>query len=31
MTHLALREARGDGSPESTWGEHVTDAEYRLP
>ena len=31
MTHLALWEAPGDGSPESTWGEHVTDAEYRLP
>ncbi|GAA2513125.1 (R)-mandelonitrile lyase [Winogradskya humida] len=28
MTHLAIWEGTGDGSPESTWGELVTDAEY---
>ncbi|WP_091620763.1 (R)-mandelonitrile lyase [Amycolatopsis saalfeldensis] len=33
MTHLALWEAPAPGgeTPESTWGEHVTAAEYRLP
>jgi len=28
MTHLAMWEAPTDGSPETTWGEHVTDEEY---
>jgi quercetin dioxygenase-like cupin family protein len=31
MTHLAMWEARGDGEPETTWGDKVTDAEYRRP
>ena len=31
MTHLSLTEAvpEGDSRPETDWGEHVTDAEYR--
>jgi quercetin dioxygenase-like cupin family protein len=29
MTHLAIWEAPAGGGPESEWGEHVTDAEYR--
>ncbi len=29
MTHLAIWEGTGDpGTPETTWGEHVTDDEY---
>ncbi|MFD7219810.1 cupin domain-containing protein [Streptomyces sp. NPDC056641] len=28
MTHIALWEGLGDGSPETQWGEHVTDDEY---
>ena len=28
MTHLAIWEAPDDGSPESQWGDLVTDAEY---
>ena len=28
MTHLAIWEAPADGSPESEWGELVTDDEY---
>lgn len=32
MTHLALWEGPGDpDAPETEWGEHVTDAEYRVP
>lgn len=29
MTHLAMWEATADGAPETTWGDHVTDAEYQ--
>ena len=29
MTHLAIWEAPEDGSPETAWGELVSDAEYR--
>jgi len=29
MTHLAMWEAPSDGSPESEWGEQVTEEEYR--
>jgi quercetin dioxygenase-like cupin family protein len=29
MTHLAIWEAPADGSPETEWGDLVTDAEYR--
>jgi len=30
MTHLAIWEGTGDAdTPETTWGEHVTDQEYR--
>ncbi|MBP1133780.1 quercetin dioxygenase-like cupin family protein [Arthrobacter sp. PvP023] len=31
MSHLAMWEALGEGQegPEATWGEHVTDKEYR--
>lgn len=29
MVHLAIWEAPADGGEETTWGEHVTDAEYR--
>jgi len=31
MTHLALTEGVGPGDdrPETDWGAHVTDAEYR--
>ena len=28
MTHLAMQEVDDEGSP-VTWGEHVTDEEYR--
>ncbi|CAI3797313.1 hypothetical protein [Pseudarthrobacter sp. MM222] len=29
MTHLAMWEAAGEGQgPETTWGEHISDAEY---
>jgi len=28
MTHIAMWEATADGSPETTWGEHLTDEEY---
>jgi quercetin dioxygenase-like cupin family protein len=28
MVHLAIWEALSDGGEETTWGEHVTDAEY---
>jgi hypothetical protein len=28
MTHLAIQEADDQGSP-VTWGEHVSDEEYR--
>ena len=28
MTHLSITEAPGDDSPETVWGEHVTEAEY---
>lgn len=28
MVHLAIWEATGDGSEETTWAEHVTDQEY---
>jgi quercetin dioxygenase-like cupin family protein len=28
MVHLAILEAPGDGSEETTWGDHVTDKEY---
>ena len=28
MTHLAMWEAPEGGGPETTWGDHVTDAEY---
>lgn len=28
MVHLAVWEGPGDGSEETTWGEHVTDEEY---
>lgn len=32
MVHLAMWEGPGpDGGQESTWGEHVSDAEYRDP
>ena len=32
MTHLAMWEGPGDAdTPESTWGEHVTDEEYNAP
>ena len=33
MTHLAMWEAlaQGQEGPETEWGDHVTDAEYRLP
>ena len=33
MTHLAMWEAPDptSGQPETVWGEHVTDAEYRVP
>jgi hypothetical protein len=30
MEHLAMLEGVADGS-ETTWLEHVTDREYRLP
>jgi quercetin dioxygenase-like cupin family protein len=29
MTHLAIWEAPEDGSPETEWGDLVSDAEYR--
>ncbi|WP_257004430.1 hypothetical protein [Streptomyces sp. SA15] len=29
--HLALWEGRGDGGPETTWLEKVTDEQYRAP
>lgn len=29
MVHLAIWEAPGDAGRETTWGEHVTDDEYR--
>jgi quercetin dioxygenase-like cupin family protein len=29
MTHLAIWEAPSDGTPESEWGEQVSDDEYR--
>jgi quercetin dioxygenase-like cupin family protein len=30
MTHLSITEGLGDSDrPETNWGEHVTDAEYR--
>jgi quercetin dioxygenase-like cupin family protein len=29
MTHLAMWEAPSDGSPESEWGEQVTEDVYR--
>ena len=30
MTHISMTEAVGEGhGPETSWGEHVTDAEYR--
>src|SRR4051812_3655101 len=29
MTHLAIWEAPVDGGPESEWGEHVADSDYR--
>jgi quercetin dioxygenase-like cupin family protein len=28
MTHIAMWEAPGDGSPETEWGDLVTDEEY---
>ena len=28
MSHLSITEATGDQRPETTWGEHVTEAEY---
>ncbi len=28
MTHIALWEAPEGGGEETTWGDHVTDAEY---
>jgi quercetin dioxygenase-like cupin family protein len=28
MAHLSMTEGAGDETPESTWGDHVTDAEY---
>lgn len=28
MVHLAIWEAPGDGSEETSWGDHVTDEEY---
>jgi hypothetical protein len=32
MTHLAIWEGRGaEAGEETTWGEHVTDDEYRDP
>lgn len=31
MTHLALWEGRGDDSPETEWGDKVTDEEYSRP
>jgi quercetin dioxygenase-like cupin family protein len=32
MAHLSITEGVGDrDQPESTWGDHVTDAEYRGP
>ena len=32
MTHLAMWEGKGDSNaPETEWGEHVTDEEYRAP
>jgi quercetin dioxygenase-like cupin family protein len=31
MTHLAMWEGAGDGSPETTWLEKVDDAEYNSP
>ncbi|HEU4946980.1 MAG TPA: hypothetical protein VFT31_07485 [Kribbella sp.] len=30
MTHLAIWDGTGDPAvPETTWGEHVTDADYQ--
>ncbi|TDE09333.1 cupin domain-containing protein [Jiangella asiatica] len=29
MIHTAIWEAAGDDTPETTWGDHVTDDEYR--
>jgi quercetin dioxygenase-like cupin family protein len=29
MTHLAIFEAPGDGTPESQWADHVSDEEYQ--
>ena len=31
MQHLALWEGTGEGSAETTWAEHVTDADYGRP
>jgi quercetin dioxygenase-like cupin family protein len=32
MTHLSMTEGVGEGKgPETDWGDHVTDAEYREP
>ncbi|MFJ5234102.1 cupin domain-containing protein [Kitasatospora sp. NPDC088391] len=31
MAHHALWEATGDGTPETTWAEPVTDAQYAEP
>ena len=28
MTHLAMWEGTDDGTPESEWGDHVTESEY---
>ncbi len=31
MAHLSMTESAGEDTPESTWGDHVTDAEYGTP
>ena len=28
MSHLAMWEATDDGTPETTWGDHLTESEY---
>jgi hypothetical protein len=31
MEHLALMEDSGDGGPQTTWREKVTDEQYHAP
>jgi hypothetical protein len=31
MAHLALMEGDGSDEPQTTWGEAVTDSDYRAP